>query len=607
MANITPYDGKVAVWLVHSDDVAENSIDELARTLLTYAPAVSAIWVKTNDGADWMSQYDHKPSMWIDGPAAIDKWVNTLQKYGLEFHAWCVPRGLDIEAEAAIITQVCQRPGVRSMILDVEPYQGFYAGAKETVRPLMTKIRSALPGTFHIGMSVDSRSAHFDAIFPHEWYPFVSSIHPQVYWADFGTSPQAALTEAYATWGSYGYPVIPALSGFNTDPALMDAARTMAINTEHAPGLSWWAFGHIDVTHFISVNYTMTNKMAVPAPGSDGEPVSNGAPIVVTVGSPNYADGVYDPSKTTFGRYQGANGIGKYRPVNANVANVYASWSPHIKQAGWYHIEAYVPNQHATTGDARYKIHGIKDQPDEYLVSAAQSTVSNGWMTLGTFQIDPTRPQPGAVYLGDWTFELNREIAFDAIRWTPVTSMPTAPALLIDVPYRSQEDPDARRYRNDCGPACVAMYIDWLRQKRGQPAQPVSIDQLASETTLAQSDQGLYLHDLVPIAANHGVTLTLNLTLTFSAVLAELNAGRPPLVLIAYGPLIGRENQADASGHFVIVTGYDADHVYVNDPDWWNQGSVHREQGHNWQIPITQFKQAMAQSPGPNQGCVITV
>ena len=106
MAIVTPYDGKIALWLVHGDDVGEASIDEIAQTILTYAPAVNAVWVKTNDGADWMSKYDTKPALWIDGPAAIDRWVATLQRYGLEFHAWCVPRGLDIDAETNVMLQV---------------------------------------------------------------------------------------------------------------------------------------------------------------------------------------------------------------------------------------------------------------------------------------------------------------------------------------------------------------------------------------------------------------------------------------------------------------------------------------------------------------------
>src|SRR5512142_364192 len=217
MAIITPYDNKVGVWLVAGDQIGENSIDDVAQTILIYAPAVNAVWVKTSDGSDSMAKYDSKASLHIDCPAAIDRWVSTLQKYGLEFHAWCVPRGLDINGEANVIIQACQRPGVRSMVLDVEPYPGFYAGDESTIRPLMVKIRSALPGAFHIGMSVDARQAHYNEIHPQTWFPFVNSIHPQVYWPDFGVTPQQALSYAYQAWSNYGRPIFPVLSAYNTD------------------------------------------------------------------------------------------------------------------------------------------------------------------------------------------------------------------------------------------------------------------------------------------------------------------------------------------------------------------------------------------------------
>jgi hypothetical protein len=603
MAIITPYDNKSAVWLVAGDQIGESSVEDVAQTILTYAPAVSAVWVKTSDGSDWMSKYDSKPGLRIDGPGAIDTWVAGLQKYGLEFHAWCVPHGTDIDAETNLIIQACQRPGVRSMILDVEPYAGFWAGGQAAVRPFMLKVRSALPGSFHIGMSVDARQAHYDEIFPQEWFPFVNSVHPQVYWADFSTTPQAALTEAYKAWSNYGKPIFPALSGYATDPTLMDQARTLVVNTYHSSGFSWWAFGHIDAAHFVPIDHTVAGTLVTPPPGSAGTPVQSGTPIVVTVGSANYRDGVYDATKPGFTSYASPNGgTGKFRAVDQGVANVWAAYDPGIKTAGWYKIEAYIPSQHATTGNARYKLHGIADRPGEWLVSASQASVKNDWLMLGTFQIDPTQQGPGAVFLNDWTFELGREIAFDAIRWTPISALSGTPVML-NVPYRSQESADARRYRNDCGPACIAMYIDWSRQIKNLPAQQVTIDQLSSETSLATNDNGLRTDQLVPLAAKHGITLKLTNNATLQNVLAEVKANRPPLMLISYGPLVGRQNQADSGGHFVIVTGYDANYIYLNDPDWWNQGGTTAEQGHNWKVPMTQFANAIKQAPVPNQGC----
>src|SRR5258708_7449593 len=231
MAVITPYDNKIAVWIHKGDTVGEQSIDAVAQTIRRYTPAVSQVFVKTSDGSDWMAKFDTKPALAIDGPAAISRWVTTLQQYGLEFHAWAVPRGLNLDAEASVIVQACQVPGVLSMILDVEPYQSFYQGGRANVRPLMTRIRGALPGAFHIGMAVDPRSNQFAAIFPDEWFPFVNSVHLQLYWGTFQVTPDVALPKGCKTWGNYNRPLFPILQCYKVDATNGDRARTPAVQT----------------------------------------------------------------------------------------------------------------------------------------------------------------------------------------------------------------------------------------------------------------------------------------------------------------------------------------------------------------------------------------
>src|SRR5690606_24786913 len=117
----TPYDGKVALWQWKSSSVLEKTIEEFVRTIKQWAPHVRQVWVKTSDGSDWMGKYDDARSpLAINGPDSIARWVQVLEANGLEFHAWCVPKGKDVNAEADLITQTCNIPGVRSMILDVE-------------------------------------------------------------------------------------------------------------------------------------------------------------------------------------------------------------------------------------------------------------------------------------------------------------------------------------------------------------------------------------------------------------------------------------------------------------------------------------------------------
>src|SRR5262249_17489323 len=305
----TPYDNQVALWLWRGDGLQEKTIDDVCKTIRQKAPAVTALFVKTSDGSDWQGAYDTSPSR-ILGPQSVDQWVQTLARYKIDFHAWCVPKGQNPQAEADKIVQACHRPGVKSMILDVEPYAGFFQGGRGAVRPLMTAVRSAIPGSFHIGMSIDPRSNHYNDIFPDEWFPFVGSVHPQVYWATFQQTPQAALDATFKTWKPFGRPIFPVLQA-DTDRASMDAARKIAIQTEGAVGISWWRIGAIGPAQWPAVNIKIDGTPGVTPSGSEtgtGEPgtspTDTGAgrykrEIIVKTTDPNYRDGSYNSTPTS--------------------------------------------------------------------------------------------------------------------------------------------------------------------------------------------------------------------------------------------------------------------------------------------------------------------
>jgi len=103
----TPYDGKVAIWHWKGSAVSEDTATEVLNNIKLRAPNVNQIWVKITNGVDWMGRFDSS-SMAINGTKSIDQWVTACQAAGIEFHAWCVPQGLDVEAEAAILIEACQ-------------------------------------------------------------------------------------------------------------------------------------------------------------------------------------------------------------------------------------------------------------------------------------------------------------------------------------------------------------------------------------------------------------------------------------------------------------------------------------------------------------------
>lgn len=159
--------------------------------------------------------------------------------------------------------------------------------------------------------------------------------------------------------------------------------------------------------------------------------------------------------------------------------------------------------------------------------------------------------------------------------------------------YVSQEDANSALYRNDCGSACVRGLLLYA----GLPSP--TVNQLSAETSLAQVDNGLYTYQLRDLAAKHGLTLHLRNDLTEQVIQSEIDRGFPVLLLINYGQVLKRQNQADRAGHFVNVTGYNGNGYYWNDPDFWG---VRAREGENFFVPRDQFEKAIRLSVAPYQG-----
>src|SRR3954464_5811675 len=121
---------------------------------------------------------------------------------------------------------------------------------------------------------------------------------------------------------------------------------------------------------------------------------------------------------------------------------------------------------------------------------------------------------------------------------------------IISVPYHSQEDPDAWKFRNDCGVVCVAMLLQWAG--KGQ----ISIDALSAETALARSDTGLTCNQLAYLLNSHGVSAyAVNGKADLAAIQREVAAQRPVIALIKYAAIPERQNIPYKGGHFVVVVG----------------------------------------------------
>ncbi len=435
----TPYDGKIGVWQWKGDSLVEETIQAVATTLKTWAPNVKQILVKTSDGSRWQGTYDTDRDLAIDGTDSIKRWVQALEANGLEFHAWCVPKGRDLVAETDLIIAACQQAGVRSMILDIEPYAGFWEGGKDQIRPYMTRIRQGVPSGFHIGISVDPRPQHYSSIYPDQWFPFIDSVHLMIYWETFQKDPEESVDEAFRTWRNFGRPLFPILQG-NAKPAGMDLARVRSLEKQKATGVSWWRLGVINSAQWASINVPVSGKQPAPDEGRFGKS------IVVTAQDPRFAFGTHttQPPEQVFTAFQNSKGWkAYYRPTQTRRSQVWARWDPQLTESGWYEISAYVPNQHATTAGARLKVHSVEGRSGEVSVNVPQGRLSNIWTPLGVFRFNADNPTAGLVFLNDLTGEIGLEVAFDAMRWRQVLNVvPTTQYLAdgYDAPFGTVEE-----------------------------------------------------------------------------------------------------------------------------------------------------------------------
>ncbi len=241
----TPYDAGYYVWHWKGDAVQSDSIDEFAATQRRIGQeAVNGVFIKTFDGEHWQGDFDTKAALAVTGTDSLRAWVDALDEYALECHAWGVVKGLNVEAEAQRIIDTLQVAGVRSVILDVEAAAGFWQGSADDVDALMQLVRATVGDGTHIGILVDPRQVSFDAIYPDRWRPHVDSVHLQVYWDIFRQSPDETLAEAYATWQPFGLPLVPAMSGDGDAQTLLDAVA-LAADSYSAPAISWWRAGAI--------------------------------------------------------------------------------------------------------------------------------------------------------------------------------------------------------------------------------------------------------------------------------------------------------------------------------------------------------------------------
>jgi uncharacterized protein YvpB len=162
--------------------------------------------------------------------------------------------------------------------------------------------------------------------------------------------------------------------------------------------------------------------------------------------------------------------------------------------------------------------------------------------------------------------------------------------IIPSIPYKSQYDPDANVFRNDCGPACLAMLLNAFGY--------------SASTNVVYAKTGAKPNNYVSVAQLMRVALSYNVPFDYYArwsldqLLDAIHKGKGIVALVHYGawsqinPGISTQNKFEGP-HFVVVVGADDDHIFINDPLW---KEMRRSQGFRKAWTKNQFMEAWSRN-----------
>jgi WD40 repeat protein len=277
----TPFDGKVMLTHTSGALLAESNVEALVNTITAYASNVGAVLVRSSVGASWAAVLDTKPALAIGGPNDLGHWAAVLSRSRIDLHAWHLLRGDGSDAEIATIAQAGNAPGVRSVIIDLDP-DALQLRDPNALRQFMITLRAKYTG--HLGVSFDSRPDQFAAMRVADWFPFANSWHPKVFSWKFsnGTQPpDPYFTAAMSVVAPYARPVIPmigaeAVGNKAVPQAQIRQAAAIALNIYNLPAVSFWRLGAIGPSEFAAIQ-------SVRVPWAAGTHLAGATPEIFVV------------------------------------------------------------------------------------------------------------------------------------------------------------------------------------------------------------------------------------------------------------------------------------------------------------------------------------
>lgn len=201
----------------------------------------------------------------------------------------------------------------------------------------------------------------------------------------------------------------------------------------------------------------------------------------------------------------------------------------------------------------------------------------DGWVREVNGQLAPL---PVIEAMKQLSFDQQREEEAVAAKFQPKVepaaeaggSAPLVMQVRLDVAYTSQNDLNALTHSADCGPTCLVM----IHNTGKAPVQWMTVDKLYQDSATLRNKQKkdlTFTHEMVSAARDIGLTMREedmadDRNTALEKLRGYLRQGLLTIPLINYDKWmnIAQPGFEFRKGHFVVVTGFDADHVFVNDP-----------------------------------------
>lgn len=256
------------IWIWYLDQSAGGDLAKIASQ--AKAAGATTLFIKAADGTNWWPQFDAQT-------------LATLKAQGLKVCAWQYIYGVNPRYEAALGARAAAL-GADCLVTDAE-IEFQRAGGYKAAQAYVAELRSRVGADYPLGLS------SFAYVDYHGAFPYSAFLGPggeqfnlpQVYWRDFGTSPDEALARSWSWNSIYGRPMAPIgqLYGKPKPKPAEIAAFGMLAASYGAPGTSWWSWQSARPSAWQALNTEFaTLAEAKPAPaypvlarGMNGDPV----------------------------------------------------------------------------------------------------------------------------------------------------------------------------------------------------------------------------------------------------------------------------------------------------------------------------------------------